>query len=522
MHRPAIQSSLRSAAARWWPLVLASLGTASLAAGGVLPRWPGLIHSVAVPPLDLALDLRLLAARAPSYSAFLIGMAASVMVRTAILGFLLTAVGARPSFGGAVARAARVYVAALVPMAAAAGLEFAGLAATYAWYAWVGLGLTLLAAVSLMARWLAPRGVRVRRIATVLGYLAALSVLGAVTDLMGPWAAPIAVPVSAALTAVMLGRLTRPAPRRRAPRWPGPLRRASAAAAILALAAGPSLLHGAPQAASTDAVLLIVPGVDTSSGVGAAYRLDPATLGFPCDRVFYYSYRGPGEGAPIGEARCPIRLHRPYAGAATQRPLSDLVSAFGDQVAAIRAKVGPAPLVVVTHSQGAVVAWRAAAEGRAPGITHLIGLAGLPHSPVGYPPPGRNGAGLVGSDALRMLSWGSRFLELGSFDPDAPLARELLAGRDGLEAVFEIPLPSGVTAALVFATGDLIVAPEGHDLPDGRTETIDTTHVGIVESSAALEAVRSILAGRAHAGDSLFAELLDPFLPPWLPPPAGV
>jgi pimeloyl-ACP methyl ester carboxylesterase len=522
VHRPAIKTSLRTAAGRWWPLALVASVIVTLTVGGVLPRWAGLIHSAAVPPLDLALDLRVLVARAPSYPAFLIGVAASVTIRTAILASLLAAVGARPSFGGAVARAARVYVAALVPMAVAAGLEFAGLAAGYAWYGWAGLGLTLVTAVTLTSRWLAPRGVRMRRIADVVGYLVALSVLGALTDLAGPWAAPVGVVASAALTAVTLARLARPAPRRRAARWPGTWGRASAAAAILALSAVSPRAHAPPQAARSEAVLLIVPGVDTSSGSGAAYRLDPATLGFPCDRVFYYSYRGPGEGAPAGEARCPIRLHRPYADAATQRPLAELVAAFADQVAAIRTEVGPGPLVVVTHSQGAVIAWRAAAEDRAPGITHLIGLAGLPHSAVGYPPPRHNGPGRVGADALRMLSWASRFLDIGSFDPDAPLARELLAGRDGLEAVFEQPLPSGVTAALVFATGDLIVAPEGHELPGGRTVTIDTTHVGIVESPDAAEAVRSILAGGEPGGGSPFAAFLDPFLQAWLPPPAGV
>jgi hypothetical protein len=495
-------------------------GVAVAAAAGVVPRWPGLVHAVAFPPLDLALDLRVLVARSPSYSAFLLGVGTSLVIRTAILGALLLAIDAGPALGGTVGRAARLYVAALVPMALAAGLEFAGLAAAYAWYGWAGLGLTLLTAAVLGPRWLAPRGMRLRRLVPWMGYLLVLIALGAVADLAGSWAAPFLVLGSAALTAATLTHVSAPAPRRRAPRWVVLRRRSSTAVAILVLAT-PIAIRVGPQAARPDAVLLVVPGVDTSSGYGAAYRLDPATLGFPCDRVFYYSYRGPGEGAPSGQAPCPIRLHRPYGNGSTQRPLAELVQALADQVEAIRGEIGDAPLVVVTHSQGAVIAWRAVARGRAPGVTHLIGLGGFPRSAVGYPPPHRDGAGRLGADALRILSWGSRFLEFGSFDPDAPLARELLASRDGLETVFGEPLPPGVTAALLFAAGDLVVAPEGHALPQGATVTIATTHVGIMRSPDAAAAIRAILAGRSPGGGSPLGALLDPLLPAWLPPPAG-
>src|SRR5690606_10791949 len=60
-----------------------------LAATGVLPRWSGLIHLVALPPLDLIADLRVLAAAAPGYPAFLGGLALSLAVRITVLAVLL-------------------------------------------------------------------------------------------------------------------------------------------------------------------------------------------------------------------------------------------------------------------------------------------------------------------------------------------------------------------------------------------------------------------------------------------------
>jgi hypothetical protein len=119
-----------------------------------------------------------------------------------------------------------------------------------------------------------------------------------------------------------------------------------------------------------------------------------------------------------------------------------------------------------------------------------------------------------------VLSWFSRFLGVGAFDPDAPLAREVLARPDGSEAVFARPLPPDVTAVLLFATADLIAAPEGHEVPGAATATVDTTHAGMPESAPAAAAIREVLAGRSLGGSTFLAAIIDPALPAWLPPPA--
>jgi pimeloyl-ACP methyl ester carboxylesterase len=497
---------------QWWPLAVLAALAIGIAVGGLVPRWPGLAHLVALPPLDLAVDLRLWVARSSSYPALLLGAAVSVAIRTALLGTLLFTIGRAASFGSGLVRALKLYLAALVPLAAAAGLEFAGLAAVYAWYAWGGLALTLVTALWLAPRALAPRGSRLRGVPIVLASFLALLVVGAVAKLTGTWGAVLAVVASAGLTAATLVYLgsERASPRSQAP-----------AMALLLAFTAVAPVHDPPSGqVAPNAVLLVVPGVDTSSGRGAAYRLDVEALGFPCDRVFYFSYRGPGEGAPSGEAPCPIRVHRTYAETSTQRPMAELVEMFALQVEEIRLATGDAPLVVVTHSQGGAIAWRAVAEGRAATTSYLIALADFPHSPVAYPAPGENGPGRTGADALRVLSWFSRFLGAGSFDPDAPLARELLARSNGLEAVFAQPLPTGVTVASLFATMDLVVAPEGYELPATPATMVDTTHVGVVDSAVAELAIAQVLAGEDASGTSVSGAVLGAALPAFMPPAA--
>ena len=53
----------------------AMVSTLALAVGvGWLPSWAGAVHLAALPPLDVAADLRLLLARAPSHPVFAVGL----------------------------------------------------------------------------------------------------------------------------------------------------------------------------------------------------------------------------------------------------------------------------------------------------------------------------------------------------------------------------------------------------------------------------------------------------------------
>jgi pimeloyl-ACP methyl ester carboxylesterase len=432
---------------------------------------------------------------------------ASITVRALVLAALLEAFGDERSLGRRFVFAVRLYGGAAVLLLPAAGLEFAGLAAVYAWYAWAGLALTLLVALRVMPR-AAGGG---RPLAPVLA-IAGLTALGALAE-AGGGVTPVAlIPVSAVFTVYVL--------RKKPKRTQG----VSPVVATVALAA--TLLVGATPSSSSpiasDTTLLLVPGVDTSSGQGALYRFQPINIGLGCERVFYYSYLGPGREAPPGEAACPLQLHAPYKKSDTQRPLAQLVDAFVRQVARIRAATDGAPIAVVTHSQGAVIAWAAVASGAAEGVTHLVSVAGFPHSPVGYPPSGSDGEGLVGADVLRLLSAASRGLSEGTFSPDAPLAREILAEADGLEAIFSRPLPPGVTAATVSTSFDVIVAPEGLTISGRPGWTVDATHVDVLDSSEMYAAVASVLRDQPPPRTSLLGRVLDVIVHAFMPPPAGV
>ncbi len=501
----------------WLPLAGVTVVAIVAAETGALPKWPGLVHAVAIPPLDLFFDLRVLVARATSYPIFAVGVVASVVVRSAVLAALLMAVGSASPFLSLWRRCIKWYGWAVVPVGIAAALQYAGLASVYAWYWWTGFAILVLTVPFFLGAVAGAAGRTVGtgfRVGVTAVTLLAYGALGAWARAGGRGVTVVLLLVSALVTAVLLvwmGGGVR-IPRRKTP--------VTVATAVMLLGVGsPPALQGP---VSGDAVLFLVPGVDTSSGSGAMYALDPEAIGFPCDRVYYYSYRGPGRGADRADAVCPIRVHAPYTKQETQRSLDLLTEAFVEQLQAIREASGGAPVVVVTHSQGAVIAWQAASVGGAEGISHLITLAGFPRTSAPYPAPGEEGEGKVGGDVLRFLSAASRRFTDGTFDPDAPLAREILATAGGMERIFAQGLPPSITAAFVFATFDEAVAPRGHGAPgaaDGGT--VDTTHTGITESEGAHQAVRRILDGRPPPDASPLSELFTSVLPSWGPPPTA-
>jgi hypothetical protein len=500
----------------WWPLAALAAATVLLGGAGVLPRWPGLVHAVALPPFDLAFDLRVLVARASSYPLFAMGALASLTARSLILAVILGAMGFEAPFRERVRRAARFYLVAWIPLALAAGLSFAALAALYHWYFWAGLGILLVAGPALMPVLLGDG----QRIRWGLRYLFLLIVVGGLAEAAGPWGTVALVPVSAAISIAVLNHR----PRRRGG---SPL---AGAASFLPLACliGAAVLtpfatgsaEGAQPGPQSEAVLFLVPGVDTSSGHGALYRFEPQPLGFSCDRVFYYSYLGPGPGAPRGDARCPLRLHAPYGQQHTQLPLDTLTQAITQQVVAVRKATDGAPVVVVTHSQGNLIAWHGLAGGTIPGVSHLVMLAGFPRNVAPYPPRGQDGSGRVGGDVLRVFTGLARRLGIGKFDPDAPLARQTLASPDATRRILAEPLPPGIQALSVAATFDAPLFPSGRSVRgalDGGT--VDTTHVGLVTSARTVNILRGFLAREPAGSTTPLATVLGWATPAFGPPP---
>jgi hypothetical protein len=77
-----------------------------------------------------------------------------------------------------------------------------------------------------------------------------------------------------------------------------------------------------------------------------------------------------------------------------------------------------------------------------------------------------------------------------------------------------------VSGASLFASMDLVVAPEGYEFPDTSATMVDTTHVGVVGSAATELAIRDILAGEDASGTSVAGAVLDAVLPAFMPPAA--
>ena len=483
---------------------------------GILPRWPGLVQEVGLPPLDLFADIRVLMTRSPSYPVFAGGLAAAVLVRSAVLAALVGD-GSRASFIEAI----QFYGAALIPGLLAAGFEFSGIAALYHWYFWTGLGLTV-AATLVMARgpWARParpgeRGPsRLAGVFSVAAYLIAVTGLGALAHAWGRVASVALVIPSAWLTWRTERRL------REGPAGVG--RRAVAAAAAIALigvlvAAAVRLPGGGPAPEHRRGSLFLVPGVDSATGLGPMFHLDPSTLGYDCKQTTYFSYAGPGKGVRHGGAACPVRSGKRYSRRDTQRPLAALISTFRAQLAAL-----PPPVVVVTHSQGAWIAWAGLAGRETRGVRDLIMLGPFPRAPVEYPASGRAGPGRVGGDFLRALSGAGRKLGISTYDPDAPLARRLLATPGAIARILSRPLAGNVRALAIEPLWDLSLMPEGRDLPRAVNACpVRTTHVGLVGSGAAAGLADRFLEGRPLPACPFGAAWLSAVTAPFGVPPSN-
>lgn len=503
-------------------LGLAALVTL-LALVGVVPTWAGLAHHVALPPLDLFADVRVLLAEAPSLAGFVGGLVAVIVLRSLVLAAMLAALDR-----GGVARAVRFYGAAL-PVALVVGtLGYAGVVALYSPFLWVAVGVALVAALVLgPGAWRRParrRGAAGTVAAHVVALVIVSGVGGAAFQVGAVW-------LIAALTALAARRLGGAAPpggrsarggmRARLPRLVGGALAVVLAGATPFVVGGPGVGDGAPPGGdpavpvgragvgrSGDArkpgtaagTLFLVPGIDGASGTSTLFRLDPGALGFDCEQTAYFSYAGPGSGAPQRAAACPITRGALYVAADTRRPLGELVRSFREQLA----ELAP-PVTVVAHSQGgwvAAAAIRGTAMGEEPAagvpdpvpVRDLVLIGTFPRHERAYV-LGSTGAGVVGTRAMEALMAVLRASGRTTFDPRAPLPRELL-GTPGAVADLMAGLPDDLRVATVTSLLDLPVMPRAWGLPGARDLCpVPVAHGAMPVSPAALKPVDAWLAG---------------------------
>ncbi|MDV6013397.1 hypothetical protein [Haloechinothrix sp. LS1_15] len=502
--------------ARVWPLGGLTVVVLLLAGTGIVPVWSGLPHLVALPPVDLYTDLRLLLTGATSVPAFLALLLLVAVVRIVVLALLLGGLSrARLTF------AAAFYGTVFLPLLLAAQLGYLGFALLYARVFWPAVGLVavvfvLTAAVpwqhttrlrsALAGTW--REGLRV---ATLLGYGAVLIAIGGLAHTWDRLALPL-VPVSAMATAVTIGLLRRPA--RRGAGW-----RLTAACTAMTVAAtvfvGTRDAGRAPVPEERNGSLMIMSGINSASGLGAVFHIPPERFGLTCEQVYYYSYAGKGDGQPRGHARCPIRTGAPYEPEDTGRPMIEQAEVFADQVADL-----PEPIRVIGHSHSVWVAWLAVASGMAPEVDELVLIGPFSESTQGYLPAGQRGPGHVASELLRLLAPLTEPVDF-NFDPDAPAVRQMLADPRGVEEIFEQSLPEDVGAISLTSTTDLPLMPSGWRLPVDRNACpIREAHPYLPTSEALYREVNRYLDGEPPPPCPSWRDWGAPASAPFGPPPA--
>jgi hypothetical protein len=503
------QTGPRSVALAFWPLLIPTAAVVVLAITGVLPQWSGLVHLVALPPLDLFTDLRLLLTRSASVPVFVGLLLAVAAIRITVLALLLGGLTAdRLRF------AAVYYAAAFPPLLLAATVDFASYAVLYSRTFWAAMALVAL--VVLVAAPI-PFSRRLRsglRLEVMVPYVVVVLLLGGIADLAGGAATVALVPVSTLATAAAVAALSRPS---RGRQW-----RQVAVTAVASVLAGivfvaTRTVAPADPVAARPGALMVMSGINSSSGSGSIFETDVDALGFTCEQVYYFSYAGIGDGAPQGDATCPIRTGAPYQPADTLRPVSEQVDLFAAQVRDL-----PRPLVVAGHSLAAWVAWLAVATGRAPQVDVVILVGPFPDSPVGFPPPGDTGAGRVAGDLLRLLAPLAERADF-HFQPDAPAARELLATPNAASEIFALPLPAGVRALSLTSATDLPLMPGGWRLPVERNACpVREAHPYLPETPAFYQEVNRFLDRRPPLPCPPWRDWGAPLARPFGVPPAAV
>ncbi|AOW95055.1 hypothetical protein BFN03_15215 [Rhodococcus sp. WMMA185] len=430
-----------------------------LAATGVIPTWPGLVHLVALPPVDQFADLRILLLHTDSWLQFIVLTAIVSVVRIVVLACLMGGLDRhRLRF------AALFYATTLGPVFIATFLDATAFAMLYSRVFWpavalIGVLVLTLGAVpwqgstrlriAIAAAW--RRGLRVE---VIVPYCLALLMLGALADTAPSLTLPL-VPVSAAATGFAIWGMSR-----------APLTRPVAALAVTVavLVAGSVVFvqtrtYGEPNPSPhQQGSLFLVAGIDSESGTSGVHRTDVHLLGYDCNQVYYFSYAGSGDGQPQRDATCPLRTGAPYGPADTQRPVEEQVALFAEQTQAL-----PRPLVVIAHSQAAWIAWEAVATGRAR-VDVLVLAGAFPDALIGYLAKGEGGQGVVFSDLLYAAVPVANLVSF-EFDPDAPVSRQLLGTVGIVRAILDRPLPPQVRVLDVSSTADLPLMPNGERLP---------------------------------------------------------
>lgn len=245
-------------------------------------------------------------------------------------------------------------------------------------------------------------------------------------------------------------------------------------------------------------VLVTVGGLGSTSGGAAVDDLDTAGLGYAAADVVRFSYRG-GRTPATGAAFPGIEAHR-YAAEDTTGDLLERGAALAELIEEVSRAAPGAPIDLVAHSQGGVVARLAldllAAEGRLPDDLEVVVTLGSPHQGADL---ATGLAGLQDRPVGRLVLDGIEVSGVAPLDPDGEALAQLSETSDLVESLRGRPLPEGVRFVSVAAAQDWLVTAPRTRVPGATNVTLDvagpTAHDALPGSAGASRVI-----GLARAG----------------------
>jgi hypothetical protein len=270
----------------------------------------------------------------------------------------------------------------------------------------------------------------------------------------------------------------------------------------------------APSPPSGRRVALLVAGHGSGSGSSTVDQVRTAELGYEGADVVRFSYAG-GRVPDPTDGFTHI-ASTPYEAADTQEDLYTAGERLADLVEEVVAAAPGAPVDLIAHSQGGVVARLALIEleerhGRAwLAAIGVVATLGTPHE----------GADLATAvHAAGSTRTGSRLLDLvgiatgDELDADAVAVDQLAETSDLVADLADHPVPDGITGVSIAARGDVVVpVPRTH--APGMTEVVVSetgpgAHSDLPGSDAATRELGLALAGLPPTCEELGEALVD-------------
>lgn len=234
------------------------------------------------------------------------------------------------------------------------------------------------------------------------------------------------------------------------------------------------------QQPASDHLAILIAGFGSASSPGAGVDLvDLTAAGISADHVMRFSYNGgrtpTSTGAPFAALETTT-----YTSADSQAALEAVASRLADAVAAVAAANPGAPIDVIGHSQGGVVALRglqiAASRGTLPAGTHLVTIAS-PHRGDTV----ATGADLLSRDPLHEVALDAAERRLDMFTDDAHdsgAAADLSLASPFMDDYRSAGVPDGVFAVSIGGRWDPVVPARDTHLDGAANLIVDFGGLG--------------------------------------------